>query len=114
MNNACDDADLVVVAYGTSARVSGAAVRMARAKGLKVGLLRPITLWPFPTDVLHDMSQKVENFLVVEMSMGQMIDDVKLATECRSKIDFHGRPAGGVPTPPEVYKRIEEALGGGR
>ncbi|KPJ73756.1 2-ketoisovalerate ferredoxin oxidoreductase [candidate division TA06 bacterium DG_78] len=110
----CDDADLVVVAYGTCSRVSGAAVRMARVKGLKVGLLRPITLWPFPTDVLRDMSQRVENFLVVEMSCGQMIDDVKLATECRSKIHFHGRPGGGVPTPPEVFTKIEQALGGGR
>jgi 2-oxoglutarate ferredoxin oxidoreductase subunit alpha len=110
----CDDADLVVVAYGTCARVSGAAVRLARTKGLKVGLLRPITLWPFPADVLGDMSKRVENFLVVEMSCGQMIDDVKLAIECRTKIDFHGRPGGGVPSPPEVYKKIEEALGGGR
>jgi 2-oxoglutarate ferredoxin oxidoreductase subunit alpha len=79
-----------------------------------VGLLRPITLWPFPADVLGDMSKRVENFLVVEMSCGQMIDDVKLAIECRTKIDFHGRPGGGVPSPPEVYKKIEEALGGGR
>ena len=110
----CDDADLVVVAYGTCARVSGAAVRMARDKGLKVGLLRPITLWPFPNDVLADMSKRVENFLVVEMSLGQMIDDVKLATECRAKIHFHGRPGGEVPTPPEVYGKIEEALGGAR
>ncbi len=108
----CDDADLVVVAYGTCSRVSGAAVKMARDKGLKVGLLRPITLWPFPWDVLADMSKRTEKFLVIEMSCGQMIDDVKLATECRSKIYFHGRPGGGVPTPPEVYKKIEQALGG--
>jgi 2-oxoglutarate ferredoxin oxidoreductase subunit alpha len=110
----CDDAHLVVVAYGTCSRVSGAAVKMAREKGLKVGLLRPITLWPFPYDVLGDMSKRIENFLVVEMSCGQMIDDVKLATECRSKIHFHGRPGGGVPTPPEILTKIEQALGGGR
>jgi len=110
----CDDVDLVIVAYGTCARVSSAAVRMAREKGLKVGLLRPITLWPFPTNVLADMSKRTENFLVVEMSCGQMIDDVKLATECRSKIHFHGRPGGGVPTPPEIYKKIDEVLGGAR
>jgi len=110
----CDDADLVIVAYGTCSRVSDAAVKMARDKGFKVGLLRPITLWPFPMDVLGDMAKKVDNFLVVEMSCGQMIDDVKLATECRSRIYFHGRPGGGVPTPPEIYKRIEEVLGGAR
>ncbi len=108
----CDDATLVIVAYGTCARVSSAAVKMARDKGLKVGLLRPITLWPFPVDVLADMSRKIEHFLVVEMSCGQMIDDVRLATECRSKIHFHGRPGGGVPTPPEIYKRIDEVIGG--
>jgi 2-oxoglutarate ferredoxin oxidoreductase subunit alpha len=110
----CDDADLVVVAYGTCARVSDAAVRMARDRGLKVGLLRPVSLWPFPWDVLGDMSKRVEHFLVVEMSCGQMIDDVKLATECRSKIQFHGRPGGGVPTPPEIYEKIEGILGGAR
>lgn len=110
----CDDADLVVVAYGTCARVSGAAVRMARDKGLKVGLFRPITLWPFPWDALGDMSKRIENFLVVEMSCGQMIDDVRLATECRPKISFLGRPGGSVPTPPEVYEKIEEIHGGTR
>jgi 2-oxoglutarate ferredoxin oxidoreductase subunit alpha len=110
----CDDADLVIVAYGTCSRVSGAAMRIARDKGLKVGLLRPVTLWPFPTDIMADLSKRVEDFLVVEMSCGQMIDDVKLATECRSKIHFHGRPGGGVPTPPEVYEKIEAVLGGGR
>ncbi len=110
----CDDANLVIVAYGTCARVSSAAVRMAREKRIKVGLLRPITLWPFPVDVLADMSKRTENFLVVEMSCGQMIDDVKLATECRSKVRFHGRPGGGVPTPPEILKKIDEVLGGAR
>jgi 2-oxoglutarate ferredoxin oxidoreductase subunit alpha len=108
----CDDADLVVVAYGTCARVSDAAVRMARANGLKVGLLRPITLWPFPMDALKDMAKRIEHFLVVEMSCGQMIDDVKLATECRSRIHFHGRPGGGVPNPPEIYEKITGILGG--
>jgi len=110
----CDDANLVIVAYGTCARVSAAAVRMARNKGHKVGLLRPITLWPFPYEILTKLSKSVENFLVVEMSCGQMIDDVRLATNCRPKIHFHGRPGGGVPTPPELCEKIEEALGGAR
>lgn len=112
MTTACDDADLVLVAYGTCARVCEAASRMAHAKGLRVGLLRPITLWPFPNKILSDMSKKIKDFLVVEMNMGQMIDDVKLATECRSKIHFHGRPGGGVPTPPEIFEKIQTILGG--
>ncbi len=110
----CDDADMVIVAYGTCARVAAAALRMARDKKLKVGLLRPITLWPFPSDVLADMSKRIENFLVVEMNCGQMIEDVKLATEFRSKISFLGRPGGGVPTPPELYNKVAEIYGGGQ
>ncbi len=110
----CDDADCVIVAYGTCARVADAAVRMARESGMKVGLFRPITLWPFPVDMLADMAKRVEHFLVVEMSCGQMIDDVKLATECRSNIHFHGRPGGGVPNPPEVYEKLKGILGGAR
>ncbi|MGB7055931.1 MAG: 3-methyl-2-oxobutanoate dehydrogenase subunit VorB [bacterium] len=109
---ACDDATLIIVAYGTCARVCSAAVKMAREKGLKVGLLRPISLWPFPKDVLADLSKQTEDFLVVEMSLGQMIDDVRLATDCKRKTHFHGRPGGGVPTPPEIYKKIETILGG--
>lgn len=108
----CDDAECIIVAYGTAARVSDAAVRLAREKGLKVGLLRPITLWPFPMDILADMVKKTENFLVVEMNCGQMIDDVKLATDCRARIAFHGRPGGGVPTPPEILEKLQQVLGG--
>ena len=108
----CDDAELIIVAYGTCARVCSAAVRMARDKGMKVGLLRPITLWPFPKDAFAELSQKTEDFLVVEMNLGQMVDDVRLATDCKRKIHFHGRPGGGVPTPPEIYEKIESILGG--
>ncbi len=109
---ACDDAEFVIIAYGTCARVCDAAVRIARAKGQKVGLLRPITLWPFPNKIMSEMSKRIKDFLVVEMNMGQMIDDVKLATDCRSKIHFHGRPGGGVPTPPEIYEKIKTIMGG--
>jgi len=109
---ACEDADLVIVAYGTCARVCSAAVRTAREKGLKVGMLRPITVWPFPKDVLAEFSGRVRDFLVVEMNLGQMIDDVKLATDCRKNIHFHGRPGGGVPTPPEIYEKILAITGG--
>jgi len=110
----CDDAEIIVVAYGTSARVSAAGIKMARDKGIKAGLLRPITLWPFPNDVLNSLSKKVQNFLVVEMSLGQMIEDVKLAIECRSKVFFHGRPGGGIPTAKEIYEKIIQSLGGAR
>jgi 2-oxoglutarate ferredoxin oxidoreductase subunit alpha len=89
-------------------------MRMAREKNLKVGLLRPITLWPFPTKVLAELSKKTGNFLVVEMNMGQMIEDVRLATECKKEIHFHGRPGGGVPAPPEVFEKIQTILGGTR
>jgi len=110
----CDDADVVVVAYGTCARVCDAAVRMAREKYLKVGLLRPISLWPFPRNILAELAKRVEDFLVVEMNLGQMIDDVKLATDCKSRIHFHGRPGGAVPTPREVYEKIDNIMGGAR
>lgn len=110
----CDDADLVIVAYGTCARVASAAMMMARQKGLKVGLLRPITLWPFPARVLGEMADHVGNFLVVEMNNGQMVEDVMLGTRCRAQVHFHGRPGGGVPTPPELFKKISTILGGER
>lgn len=108
----CEDADCIIVAYGTSARVASAAMRIARDKGMKVGLLRPITLWPFPKDILADMAKETEHFLVVEMNCGQMIDDVRLATNCRAHIAFYGRPGGGVPTPPEIMEKITQVLGG--
>lgn len=110
----CDDAELVVVAYGTCARVAGAAIRMARGQGIKAGMIRPITLWPFPNDVLAQLAQRVPKFLVVEMSCGQMIDDVKLATTCQAEVTFHGRPGGGVPNPPEILEKIKESMGGGQ
>ena len=110
----CDDADIVVVAYGTCARVAGSAIKIARDNNIKAGLLRPITLWPFPKDVLSQLTKKVEHFLVVEMSCGQMVEDVKLATEYRSKIHFHGRPGGGVPAPPEIFQKIKQAIGGAK
>ncbi len=107
----CDDAEIIIVAYGTSARVSEAGLRLAREKGIKVGLLRPITLWPFPADIIAELSRKIENFLVVEMSLGQMIDDVKLTIEGRAKVHFIGHPGGGLPNPQEVFNKILEIRG---
>ena len=110
--NGCDNADLIIVAYGTCARVAEAGVKIAREKGYKIGLFRPITLWPFPRNRIAELAKKTKHLLVVEMSLGQMIEDVKLYTECRSQIHFHGRPGGGVPTPVEINGKIETILGG--
>ncbi len=110
--NKCDDADLIIVAYGTCARVSEAVVKIACEQGYKIGLFRPVSLWPFPQKKIATLARKTKHFLVVEMSMGQMIEDVKLYTECRSQIHFHGRPGGGVPTPAEILTLIKTILGG--
>ncbi|MGN0497554.1 MAG: 3-methyl-2-oxobutanoate dehydrogenase subunit VorB [Acutalibacteraceae bacterium] len=106
-----DDADIIVVAYGASARVSHSAVDAARAQGIKAGLIRPITLWPFPTDVISKAAQHAKAFLCVEMSMGQMVDDVRLAINCSKPVSFYGRTGGIIPTPDEVLQEIIK-LGG--
>lgn len=109
----CDDAQLVVVAYGTSARIARAAVDAARRLGLKVGLYRPITLWPFPAAGLARLVDGgVKEFLSVEMSSGQMIEDVQLACLGRAKVHFYGRMGGVVPTPHEVLSAIQRVMGG--
>ena len=100
------DAHLVVVAYGTAARIAKGAVKRVREMGLKVGLLRPVTLWPFPEHALKELSRYVKDFLVFEMSMGQMVEDVKLSIEGRSDVHFYGRPGGIISTPDEVAKII--------
>lgn len=109
----CDDADYVVVAYGSSARIALKAVRMAREKGHKVGLLRPITLYPFPSKPLAALVPHLKGILAVEMSAGQMVEDVKLAVECRIKVEHYGRYGGMVPSPEEVLHAIETKLIGG-
>ena len=101
-----DDAEIMIVAYGTAARIAKGAIKRSRERGIPVGLIRPITLWPFPTDVIRKYAQQVPNFLVFEMSTGQMIEDVRLAIEGAADIQFYGRPGGVVPTPAEVAKVI--------
>lgn len=105
------DAELIVVAYGASSRVARSAVNKAREKGLKVGLIRPITLWPFPEAALRRGAEQAKSMLVVEMSMGQMVDDVKLAIDCKIPVGFYGRTGGMIPTPAAVLEKIEEILG---
>jgi 2-oxoglutarate/2-oxoacid ferredoxin oxidoreductase subunit alpha len=101
-----DDARLVVIAYGTAARIAKGAVKKVRDMGLKVGVFRPITLWPFPNHSLLGMSRLVKEFLVFEMSTGQMVEDVRLALEGNSRTEFYGRPGGSIPTPDEIAKEI--------
>jgi 2-oxoglutarate ferredoxin oxidoreductase subunit alpha len=102
-----EDAHMVVIAYGTAARIAKGAVRRVREKGLKVGLLRPITLWPFPKKMLVELSRSADDFLVFEMSTGQMVEDVKMALEGRGAVHFYGRPGGIISTPDEIAKVIK-------
>lgn len=106
-----DNADLILVAYGTSARIAKAVVDEARNQGLNIGLIKPITLWPFPKLAFNDFKNKNMKFLVVEMSMGQMVEDVKLALNDDSNVSFYGRTGGIVPTPREVYAQVVKLLG---
>lgn len=102
-----EDAEIVIVAYGITARIARTAVNMARAAGIKAGLFRPITLYPFPKKRLLELSNTANRFLSVEMNMGQMIDDVKLAIECRKSATHYGRTGGVIPTPDEILAEIK-------
>lgn len=101
-----EGAELIVVAFGTSGRVAQSAVKMARQQGIPVGLLRPITLWPFPEERLSQLADEARGFLVVEMSAGQMLDDVKISVAGQCPVEFYGRMGGMVPLPDEVLAAI--------
>ena len=103
-----EDADIVVVAFGIAARVSKNAVVAARKEGLKVGLIRPITLWPFPKKVLANAAQQAKHFISVELSMGQMIEDVELAIRCSRPVSLCTRVGGVIPSPEEVLEAIHK------
>jgi 2-oxoglutarate ferredoxin oxidoreductase subunit alpha len=105
-----DDAEYVIVAYGSSARISQKAVKMAREKGIKAGLLRPITLFPYPKQQIADLSRRVKGFLSVEMSAGQMVEDVRLNVEGRTKVEHFGRYGGMIPSPDEVLEALIQKL----
>lgn len=102
-----DDADIIIVSYGASSRVSRSAVNSARAQGIKVGMIRPITLWPFPVDAIEKYIDSAKEFLCVEMSKGQMVDDVRLTVNGRKPVSFFGRTGGIIPTPKEVLEQIK-------
>lgn len=106
----CDNADYLLIAYGSSARICQKVVQLGEEKGIKIGLLRPITLWPFPTKAINDMANQVKGMLSVEMSAGQMVEDVKLAVEGKIKVEHYGRFGGMVPSPDEVLNALEEKL----
>lgn len=108
-----DDADFVVTAFGSAARIAKSAVMMAREAGLKVGLLRPITLFPFPEQELMRLADRGARMLCVELNTGQMVEDVRLAVNCKVDVAFYGRApgAGSLPTPEEIYQQIQQHYG---
>ena len=101
-----DDAKLIIVAFGIAARIAKGAINNARTEGLKVGMIRPTTLWPFPSDKILEHAKRTKHFLVFEMNMGQMVEDVQLALQGKGEVHFYGRPGGVIPTPSEVLQVI--------
>ena len=106
-----DDAEIVLVAYGTTSRIARSAMRKCRQRGIKVGMLRPITLWPFPQEALRKTLATAQQYLTFEMSMGQMVDDVRLAINGERPVQFYGRSGGMVPTVSEMVAQIEKLAG---
>ncbi len=106
------DADIILVAYGITSRICKSAISMARQAGIRAGLIRPITLWPFPKKALKAAAETAKHLLVVELNMGQMVDDVKIATECTRPVSFFGRTGGMMPTAEEVLAEIIKINGG--
>ena len=110
----CDDADYIIIAYGSSARISQKTLQLAREEGIKVGLLRPITLWPFPKQPIDELVNKgVKGFLSVEMSAGQMVEDIRLTVRERTKVEHFGRYGGVIHSPEEVLEALKTKIIGG-
>ncbi len=109
----CEDAEYLLVAYGTSARVCQKSVELAREQGIKAGLLRPITLYPFPSKQINKLADKVKLMLAVEMSAGQMVEDVLLSVNGKVPVHYYGRMGGMIPTPDEVLENLKERIIGG-
>ena len=108
VNNSCDDADIVIVAYGSVARICRKVAQLAREEGIKVGVIRPITLFPFPTVELQRLAAMGKKFISVELSAGQMVEDVRLAVG--NDVQFYGRTGGIVPTPEEILEQIKKMV----
>jgi len=105
-----DEAELLVVSFGTASRIVKTAINQAKEEGLTIGLIRPITLFPFPSKAIHEASERIGKVLVVEMNTGQMLTDVQVSAHKDAEIFFYGRPGGGVPTPEEVCEEIKGCL----
>jgi len=101
---------VVLVAYGITSRIAKSAMERARAQGHKVGLFRPVTLWPFPSSDLLRVAQTAKAFLVCELSAGQMVEDVELAVRCRKPVHFYGRTGGNMPSTEELYQQIVKIM----
>ena len=106
----CDDAEYIFVAYGSSARICQKTVQMAREDGIKIGLLRPITLFPFPSKRIAELAERVKGFLSVEMNSGQMVEDVRLAVNGKVKVEHYGRMGGMIHSPEQVLCGLQEFL----
>ncbi len=109
----CEDAEYIFVAYGSSSRICQKSIQLAREKGIKVGLLRPITLWPFPKKQINELAGKVKGMLSVELSAGQMVEDVKLAADGKCKVEHFGRFGGMIHSPEEILEALEQKIIGG-
>jgi 2-oxoglutarate ferredoxin oxidoreductase subunit alpha len=107
-----DDAEMVVVAYGSAAQIAESAIEELRAQGVAAGIFRPITVWPYPTEALRSLSKRIKKIAVFEFSMGQMLEDVILSVGERAEITFYGIPGGIIPTPAEVAEFLRSALRG--
>lgn len=105
-----EDAELILVAYGITSRIARSAMDKARAEGMKVGMFRPISLWPFPTEPLARLAKTAKSFLAVELSAGQMVEDVKLAVLGTAPVHFYGRTGGIMPSPKAVYQKIVQVM----
>ena len=109
----CEDAEYLFVAFGSCARITRKAMEMARAKGIKVGLIRPQTLYPYPYDAINKLAGQVKGILTVEMNAGQMVEDVRLAVNGKTPVEFYGRFGGMIPSPDEILKALEQKIIGG-
>ena len=105
-----DDAEVIIAAYGTVARIAKTAIEVLRGKGVKVGMVRPITAFPFPYEIFGKLAERVNKFLVVEMSLGQMVEDVKLGVCSKARIRFYGRTGGMVPSYDEIVAETEKLV----
>ena len=105
-----EDAEYLIVAFGSAARIAKKVIAIAREQGIKVGLLRPITLWPFPSKRIAELGKKVKGILSLEINAGQMIEDIRLAVECKVPVEYYGRLGGIIPEPEEVVAKIKTMI----